>query len=405
MTLATPEQLNEDSANLVDLLIVLAKKKKWLIAVPLMAAIVAAAISFAMPNVYTATTKLLPPQQAQSGAAALLAQLGGGFGGGVGAAAGAAGLKNPNDLYIGILRSRTIADKLIARFDLKKVYDTESQEKARKLLEVNTAITSGKDGLISIEVDDLNQKKVADIANAYVDELVSLTRVFAVTEASQRRVFFERELETAKNNLANAEMLLKSSLESRGVISVDVESGAVLETVAKLKAQISAKEIQRNSMQAFVTRTHPDYQRVDEDLRSLREELSRLQNGSGNGDDDTLTGKNKSTTQAGLANIKVLRDVKYYQMLYELLAKQYEAARLDEAKDASIIQVLDRAVQPERKSSPKRALIVMLTTVITAFAVACWIIIVNQQRRQLRIPAKAAQWAQLRSYLRFGKSP
>lgn len=347
--------------NIGDFLRLLLKRKKFVIGVPLIAAIAAALISLALPDVYKAGTKLLPPQQAQSGAAALLSQLGGV----AGAAAGVAGIKNPNELYVGMLRSRTVADKLIATYDLKAVYDTKSLEKARRILEENTAVFTGKDGLITIEVEDENRTRVARLANSYADELLKLTRVLALTEASQRRVFFERQLEQAKDNLAKAETALKGALDTGGVISVDTETRAVVETVARIRAQISAKESQLSSMRAFVTENNPEYKKVEEELKGLRLEQSRLENGRG--------GEAKSGRSGGLESIKILRDIKYFQMLYELLAKQYEVARLDEAKESSIIQVLDPAVEPEKKFKPKRALIVLITFALGLLGTLGWI--------------------------------
>jgi uncharacterized protein involved in exopolysaccharide biosynthesis len=351
----------------IDILIALAKRKKQLIWLPFGAAALTAAVSLAVPNVYSAGAKLLPPQQPQSGAAALLSQLGGV----ASAVAGTAGLKNPNDLYVGILKSRTVADRLIERFQLKKVYDTDSMERARSALEQNTTIAAGKDGLITIAVEDKNQELVAKVANAYVEELLNLTKTLAITEASKRRVFFERQFEITKNNLASAEAALKQALDSRGVISVDSDSRAMLETVGRLRAQVSAKEIQLNSMSAFVTAQNPEYKRVQEELASLRVELSKLENGRGDAEGN-LTNASREN-KSGLANIKLLRDVKYYQMLYELLAKQYEASRLEEAKDPSIVQVLDPAIQPEKKIKPKRALIVLFSYVAAFFVTMLWI--------------------------------
>lgn len=385
------ETSNDDEFKPVEAMIVLAKHKKLVTLVPLVTAIAATVVSFVLPDTYTASTKLLPPQQATSGAAALLQQLGGV----AGVAAGAAGLKNPNDLYVGMLKSRTVADRLIAKFDMKKLYDVELLQDARKELEDNTTILSGKDGLISIDVDDHDSKRSAQIANAYVEELLKLTSNFAVTEAAQRRVFFERQLEQTKNNLAKAEMSLKSGLDKRGVISVDVESEAMIETVGRLKAQVSAKEIELRSMGAFVTSSNPDYKRTQEELNSLRVQLSKLENGRG-ADEQEGDGKQ----HVGLENIKLLRDVKYNQMLYEMLAKQYEIARLDEAKDSSLIQVLDAAVEPERKSKPKRPLIVILSTVF-AFFVSAGLAFFQENRRKSQASGKdAAQWDELKALLR-----
>lgn len=375
---------------LIDVLIVLAKHKKKIVLLPLVAAATAIAVSFALPNVYHATAKLLPPQQSQSGAAALLSQLGG-LGGAV---AGGAGLKTPNDLYVGMLRSRTIGDKLVAKFDLKKVYGTDSLEKARKELEANTTILSGKDGFITIEVDDESQKRVAQLANSYVDELMALNKVLAVTEASKRRLFFQQQLESAKDNLAKAEMTLKGALDTRGVISVDTESRAIVETMARLRAQISAKEIELNSKEAFVTASNPEYIRTQQELVSLRAELSRLENGR------PATAGNEAGKEAGLENIRILREVKYNQMLYELLAKQYEAARLEEAKDPSIVQVLDPAVDPEKKSKPRRALIGLVAAGLALLVTIGWAFVAEMKERMLRSPGKADSWRLFMSYLR-----
>jgi uncharacterized protein involved in exopolysaccharide biosynthesis len=384
---------DDNEISIVEIMIVLAKRKKLVLGLPMLAALLSVVVSLVLPETFRASTKLLPPQQPQSGAAALLSQLGGV----AGAAAGAAGLKNPNDVYIGMLKSRTVADKLIAEYDLKKVYDTSSQETARDRLEANTMIASGKDGLITIEVEAKDRKLVAKLANSYVDHLFQLTKELAVTEASQRRIFYERQLEAAKNNLAKAEMSLKSALDTRGVISVDSESRAILETVGRLRAQVSAKEIQLNSMRAFVTDANPNYQRVEEELASLRNELSKLENGrSGQEDSDSQSAKT-----GGFENIKLLRDVKYYQMLYELLAKQYEVARLDEAKTPSVIQVLDPAVDPERKFKPHRAAIVMLSTLGAFVLAVLWAFFAEAKSKALASDQGAAQWRELKLHLRI----
>jgi len=385
---------NDSELGLIDLMIVLAKHKKLICIVPLIAAVVSAGVSLALPETYKAAVKLLPPQQQQSGASALLAQ----FGGVASMAAGVAGLKNPNDLYVGMLKSRTIADRLIARYDLKKVYQTELAESARMRLSENTAIASGKDGLITIEVEDRDQKRVAKLANSYVDELFNLTRTLAVTEAAQRRLFFERELESAKNKLAKAEIALKSALEKHGVISVDVESRTAVETMARLRAQISAKEIELNSMRAFVTSSHPEFQRAQEELNSLRGQLSKIENGQEKQGGEESAGAN--VQQGGLESIQRFRDLKYFQMLYELLVKQYEAARLDEAKDPSIVQVLDPAVEPEHRAKPKRAFIVLASVIASFVAAVIAAFVLESKAKALANPASARKWAELVSRLR-----
>jgi uncharacterized protein involved in exopolysaccharide biosynthesis len=389
----TVETVSRD-IGFLDLIIILAKNKKKVVGLPIAAALIASCISLALPDVYRATAKLLPPQQSQSGAAAILSQLGGA----AGLVSGAAGLKNPNDVYVAILKSRTLADRIIAGFRLKELYETNSSERARKDLAEDTAIVSGKDGLITVEVEAKNAELAANLTNAYVNELMKMTRELAVTEAGQRRVFFEQQLEMSKNNLANAEAALKSNLDKKGVVSVDSQSRAIVETVGRLRAQISAKEIQLNSLRAFVTPTHPDFRRTEEELSSLRAELSKLENGTHENASQSAS-SDASDRGAGLENIKMLRDVKYYQMLYELLAKQYEVARLDEAKDPSVVQVLDTAVKPEKKIKPRRTLIVLLTSVLALFAGICWAFVTEAKARALQTPETAARWLELRSYL------
>jgi uncharacterized protein involved in exopolysaccharide biosynthesis len=227
--------------------------------------------------------------------------------------------------------------------------------------------------------------------------LVELSKTLALTEASQRRVFYEGQLEAAKNNLATAEMSLKGALDTRGVISVDSESRAIVETVGRLRAQVSAKEIQLNSMRAFVTESNPSYKQAEEELASLRNELSKLENGRASG---SAAGAG-AVKPGGFENIKLLRDVKYYQMLYELLAKQYEVARLDEAKNPSIVQVLDSAIEPERKSKPHRAIIVILSTLGAFFFAIMWAFVTEARNKALASEQGAVKWQELKSHLRF----
>lgn len=387
------EVLSQKNVDFVDALIVLARHKKLTIGLPIIAAVVSTAVSLIWPVSYAASTKLLPPQQAQSGAAAFLTQLGGV----AGAMAGSAGLKSPSDIYVEMLKSRRIEDNLIKRFGLQGVYGTESQEKARERLESKTVINASKDGFITITVEDSNKKRVAQLANAYVDELTRLSTSFAVTEAGQRRAFYESQLDLAKNRLGEAEVALKSAIDNGGVVSVDSDSRAVVETIARLRAQISAKEIQIDSSRAFLTETNVEYIRLQQELMSLRTELSRLENGRPEMTAETGAGKNR-----GLESVKLLREVKYRQMLYELLAKQYEVARLDEAKDSSSIQVLDAATEPERRSKPKRTFIVIASTLAALLfgIIAAFVM----EARRCASPHNRKKWTELKRLLGRGSS-
>jgi uncharacterized protein involved in exopolysaccharide biosynthesis len=257
-----------------------------------------------------------------------------------------------------------------------------------------SSITAGKDGIISIEVDDENPKRAADMANAYVDELYKLTQNLAVTEASQRRLFFEKQLKKAKDELAGAEVAFKQTQEKTGVLQIDAQGKAMIEAVGAIRAQIAAKEVEMGALRTFATEQNPDYLRAQQELIGLRAQLGKYEKG---GESDLLpTGK---LPEAGLENIRKLRDVKYYETLYELLAKQYEMSRVDEARDASIIQVLDKAVSPDRKSKPKRAVTVILTAVVIGILAILIAFLRESLGKARQNPEQAMRLANLRDSL------
>ena len=360
----TAPQQDDDEINLFDLLIVLAKHKLMVLGFPLVAGVLSIIYSLMLPNIYTATTKILPPQQGQSGgAAAMLAQLGGL----AGAAGGLAGIKNPSDLYIGMMKSRTVADNIIQRFDLTKVYEGKYPSQVRLTFANASNITAGKDGIISIDVDDKDPKRAADLANAYVEELMKLTQVLAVTEASQRRLFFERQLGQAKESLAKAEAAARGAMQSGGLMQVEGQGRTLVETTARLRGQITVKEVQIGAMRSFATDRNPDMRMAQQELDALKYELARLEGSGSAGQAKAAAERQGDKTGSGIDSVRLLRDVKYQETVYELLAKQFELAKIDEAKESTVVQVLDKAIEPDRKSKPKRLMIVLLSTLAALF--------------------------------------
>lgn len=349
---------NEDEINLLDLLVVLAKHKKFILGFPIVVAVLAAGITLLLPNIYTGTSKIVPPQQSQSSASAVLAQLGGL----AGVAGGVAGIKNPNDLYVGMLKSRTVADNLVQRFDLVRVYESRFLSQARQGLAGATTISSGKDGIVTIEVEDKDPKLAAGLANAYVDELFKLTKVLAVTESSQRRLFFERQSEQARDSLAKAEAAARQGLERGGLVQVEGQGRAIVEMSARLRGQITVKEVQIGAMRTFASDRNPDLQLAQRELDSLKHELARVEGTSARTPEDS-----RGKAGYGIDSVRLLRDVKYYETIYELLAKQFELAKIDEAKDSTVVQVMDKAIEPDRKSKPQRALIVLASAFVAVF--------------------------------------
>src|SRR6266849_5789414 len=381
---------DEDGVSLLDMLIVLAKHKKIVLGFPLGAAVVAVIVSLVLPKWYEATSRILPPQQQQSTTAAMLSQLGG-----LANLAGAAGLglKNPSDLYVGLLKSRTVADALIQHFDLLKLYDEDYPSEARKELDRHTTIRTGKEGIIAIDVEDKDPKRAAAMANAYVEELNKLTQ----TEAAQRRVFFERQLLQAKDNLTAAEIAARHGLEKGGLAQVDAQGRSLIEVTARLRAQISVKEVQIGSMRTFAAEGNPELQRTQQELEALRRELARVEGSS----PIAAFGKGDSTRGSGLDNLGRLRDVKYYEFLYELLAKQYELAKIDEAKDATIVQVMDQAIEPDRKSKPRRLIIVFLSAIAALFVSFIWVMVREGAARAKEDPVQNSRFTRLRQHLRW----
>lgn len=380
---------DDDEISLLDLLIVLAKHKMLILAFPFAAAVLAAGISLLMPDIYTATTKILPPQQSQSATAAMLAQLGGlaSLVGGVG------GLKNPNDVYLAMLKSRTVADNLIQRFGLMQRYGTKYPSDARQALAGVARISAGLDNLIVIEVDDKDPKHAADLANAYVDELNKFTGVLAVTEASQRRLFFERQFSQAKDNLAKAEASARQALERGGLVKVDDQGRAMVETTARLRGQITVKEVQIGAMRTFAADRNPDLQLAQQELESMRRELAKIEGAGG------AKVATNGTTGQGMDSLSLLRNVKYHEVIFELLARQYEMAKIDEAKDSAVIQVMDKAIEPDRKSKPVRRNIVLLAALAALFAGILWAFVRETTIKVGRDPRQAERLHALKRYL------
>jgi uncharacterized protein involved in exopolysaccharide biosynthesis len=388
----TPPQA-QDEISLLDLFIVLAKHKKLVLGLPFAAAVLAAGVSLLLPNVYTATARLLPPQQSQSTASAMLGQLGAL----AGVAGSSLGIKNPNDLYVGMLKSRSVADNLIARYKLRERYEAETLDDARKTLAKITNISAGKDGIITVEVDDEDPKFAAQLANAYVDELHRLNQTLAVTEAAQRRLFFERQLQQTKERLAQAEMELKKVQQATGVVQLDAQGRAAIEAVAALRARIAAKEVELGAVRTFATEQNPDYQRLTQELAGLRAQLARFERG---GEASALPSAGR-LTEAGLDYVRRLREVKYQETVFELLARQFEAAKLDEARDASLIQVLDQAVPPERKSKPRRSLIVIVTALATGLLAMILAFLRETRERAMQDPEQAERYRLLGQYMKW----
>ncbi len=382
-------------------LILLAKGKSFIFKFVGIAVVLSTITVFLLPKTYTANAKIMPPQQNQSmGSMAALSQLGQQLGPLAAFAGKDLGLRNPSDLYVAVLHSRTVADNLIDRFSLMSVYNKRLRVDARRRLEALTEISSAKEGVISISVDDRDPRRAADLANGYVDELEKLAKTLAVTEAGKRRIFFEREVKMASDDLANAEMALKQTQEKTGIIQLNSQSAAMIGSLISLRAQVAAQEVQVQAIRSFATGENPDLVRAEQELSALRDQLKRAEGGQGKRSFGDVPIENVPT--AGLEYVRKYRDVKYREALYELLVKQYEAAKIDEARDSLIVQQLDKAVIPERKSWPLRAAIVVSVTFL-ALLIAILIVSLRESlERAKEDPQFAARLQLFQYYLRGG---
>jgi tyrosine-protein kinase Etk/Wzc len=376
-------------------LIVLAKHKSFIFKFVGITVVLAIITVFLLPKTYTAKTKIMPPQQNQSmGAMAALSQLGP-----LAALAGQGmGLRNPSDLFVALLRSDTVANALIDRFSLVSVYGKKLRIDARRRLVDRSEIVAGKEGVISISVDDRSPQRAADLANGYVEELEKLTKTLNMTEAGKRRLFFEREVKMANDDLANAEVAFKQTEEKTGLILLDSQSKAMISSLTSLRAAIAAQEVQVQAMRSFATAENPDLVMAEKQLATMRAQLERVERGQGKRSIADVPLENVPT--AGLEYVRKYRDVQYHEALFQLLAKQYEAAKIDEARDTLFVQQMDRATPPEKKSGPLRGLIILAVTMLSLI-VACMVAFSMESMEQAKQdPQFAERLELLKFYLR-----
>jgi uncharacterized protein involved in exopolysaccharide biosynthesis len=361
-TLATPE---DDEISLLDLLQVIVDNLRLLVLGPLAVGLLALGVSFAIPPTYTAKTQFLPPQQQQSATASMLANLGS-----LGGLAGAAsGLKNPADQYLAYMKSVSLQDALINRFKLQERFEIKTKVDTRNTLSANVRSSAGKDGLISVEVDDKDPQFAADLANAHVEELRKLLGKLAVTEAQQRRLFFEKQLTQAKDNLVLAEVALKATGISSSVLKSNPISAVA--AVAGLKAQVMAQEVKVGAMRGYLAETAPDFKQAMNELANLRSQLAKQEKD----EPSSLTVSGLSGAKNTGDYITKYREYKYQETLFELFSKQFEIAKVDESREGAVIQVIDVAEAPERRSKPKQAVIAMIATLASGFALFLFVFV------------------------------
>ena len=348
---------DEDEISLLDLLIALGEEKLTLLMTPLLTSLTAVAVVLWMTPTFTAKTVMMPPQQSQSAASSALASLGAL----AGLAGGAAGIKTPDEMYIAFMQSDSLQNSIIQKLQLQERYEAKTLTDTRAALKGSVKVTSDKkSGLLTLEADDKDPVFAAQLANLYVDELRSFLSKLAVTEAQQRRVFYDQEIKKVQQELGNSESIFRDAKQKSGmqVTAVLAESG--VRASAELRAQIASREVQLQALSRFATPQNPDMQKISSELSAMRAQLKKLEQGEGQG-----SSHNNPTQQIA---VQSYRDIKVQEAKLDILIRQYELARIDEAKEGPLIQQLDVALPPERKSKPKRMLIVLIAAVAGLFA-------------------------------------
>jgi uncharacterized protein involved in exopolysaccharide biosynthesis len=378
----------ENEISLLDHLILVLENRRFIGLFVLCAALLATIVALLLPVQYEARIVLLPPAQNSSIGASLLGQLGnmGALGSLASLASGGLGIKNPSDMYVALITSRTVEDAMIQRFNLMQEYHEKRISDARKALENRTSVSSGaKDGLIRLSVEDRNPARAAELANGYVEEFRKLSASLAITEASRRRLFFEQQLAQTKESLTAAEDAMTKMQQSTGVLQMDSQARSLIESAAVLRAQVAAKQVQIQGMRAFAAEDNPDLVLAKQELAALQSQLSRMASSQQDLGSDINLSKGR-VTQAGMEYLRRYRELKYQETVFELLAKEFEIAKLDEAREGSIVQVVDTAVPPDRKSSPHRLFIVLGTTIFAFLAAIFWLSLRQRFALASRLP-------------------
>lgn len=376
--------------DLLDVLLVFTRRKWLILGCALLFGIAAAIFSALQPRLYKATATLMPPQQEQSGSS-LLNQLGA-----LSAFAGASLGHTSTDLYLSILQTNVVAEGMVDQFHLMDAYNIHDREGAAGMLRHRSKFTSSKDGLIQVNVEDKDPRRAAALASGYARELFNQNNRIAIGSASQRRLFFQRQLDEEKERLADAEVALKQTQQTTGVLQLSGQAANVLRQEAELQANITNHEVQLAALLSSSTEQNPEVVRVRTELSGLRAQLTAMQKGE--------TGQTLSQAQlptAGMEYVRKERDVKYHETLFELLARQLEAARIDEAKASPTVQVLDPPTVPRQPSWPRPKLFILIGLFLGVVVGCCLCALLYLHDYVVSDPRLSPRYAVLRQSLRL----
>jgi len=366
---------NPDVINLLDYLEVIAKNWRMIVRTTIVAAVLSVAYSLCLPNIYSATTRILPPQQDSSGLMGMLMGSAGGMGG---MAADLLGKGTPADMYIGILNSEAVSDTIIDRFKLMELLEQKYRVATYKILDKKVEIAAGKkDGIISISVEDKDPKLAAAIANAYVEELGKLLVKLNITGAGQNRAYLEERLVKAKADLIKAEEGLKQFQSKNKALDITEQSKGTIKGVADLEGMLAAEEVKLAGIKRVFTASSQEVKNQLSVIANVKNQIAKFE---GNRSSSSIPGIG-SVPELGQQYVRLLREFKIHETIVEMLTKQYEMVKLSETKDTMAIQVIQTAREPDKNEKPKRRIIVLATTIAAGFGALLFAFICNASKR------------------------
>ncbi len=360
------ECYDEDGINLIDFLLVLLKRKGLIFKVVCSVFVLSVIVSLFLPKSYVATARILPPQENESSTSELLSQVSGSLGGLASSILGGGG--SSSYIYIGILGSRTVADNLINKYDLKKLYDKKYMADVYKELSAMSSFdVDSNSQIISISVEDCDPQRAADMANSYVKELDTVNKTLNITEGQRKRIFLEKRLKKVREDLNKAETDLKTFQEKYKLVSLDDQAKAIIEGAAEIKAQIIESQTELKVLKDFGTTKQNEAVRLQAKIAELQSQLDRIESGSNDKDNNGFYIPFSKLPDLGMQLADLMREAKIQENVFELLTSQYEMTKIEEAKDVNTIQMLDKAVPPDKKAKPRKSLIVILSTFVAFF--------------------------------------
>jgi capsule polysaccharide export protein KpsE/RkpR len=337
-------------------------------------------IALLIPSRYTTKTQLMPPDATSGGAMAAIAAGVADKAGGLGtAAADLLGFKSSGALFVGILKSRTVQDRLVDRFDLRSVYLTRYRTEARKMLADRTDISEDrKSGLISIEVTDSSRERARSMAEAYVSELNSVVSTSAMSAAGRERKFIEEQMADVKKQMDESAHALAAFSAKNHTVDLKEQARAMVDAVSTVQGQLIAAQAELKGLQSIYTDSNVRVRSVQARIAELRHQMRQL-GGVGAASTSQQPYPNMSQLpELGVTYEDLYRRKKIADAVYEALVQQYEMSKIQEAKDTPKVQMLDAPEPPEIKSFPPRTIIVLACAMLSLCFASGWLIAQDQ---------------------------